>query len=101
MSMKDDVTAVRNLLSDPKHWTQRAPARTAEGNCVSTISPDAVCWCLAAAVNKTFPFDTPRNVALFNFLLLRTPDHSIVDFNDDATHDQVLAFLDAAIEAAP
>src|SRR5688500_18932442 len=45
----------RELRKHPGHWTQAAPARTAEGASTEARDPHAVCWCLWGQVIKRIP----------------------------------------------
>jgi hypothetical protein len=48
--MSEVLKEARELLTDPAHWTQEAPARDDTGNPVHPTAATAVCWCLEAAV---------------------------------------------------
>jgi hypothetical protein len=116
----DDLTAVRELLSDPARWTRRAYAKDANGGTfLQANDPEAVCWCLAGACHKVTgaasliqALDNPRTSRLKDAVRdeIAVSDvgcdpmalSSIAAFNDDSdvTHADVLAVLDRAIEKA-
>ena len=95
----ETLTAVRELLSDPKRWTQGAMARDAQGNGVGHSSSDAACWCLDGAIRYA-ERHKPWRPGSPAFAALRERLHytSVAMFNDSSEHAEVLALLDRAIE---
>lgn len=100
--LKTDLQQVRDLLADPKRWTQGSYARDADGNPLSYRHPDAVCLCLDGAVIE-IAGDTEgaRYTEMQAHLEAQNDGNNYANFNDaeDTTHADVLAFLDKAIAA--
>jgi hypothetical protein len=122
------VSEVRELLSDPERWTQESYARDAEGRPTYIIKPwsldnendpgppfgPPVCFCLDGAVRRVTGYEpvevevNDRSEALYNGVhkLLenvtrdKTRKASYSEFNDTATHDELMALLDEALETA-
>lgn len=97
------LTAARELLTDPSHWTKGANARNVRGKEALPNYPSAVCWCMTGA--PTTLFRAPwTSVALTSAIVLlqTTISDGIIAFNDrpDTTHTDVLRVLDAAIKKA-
>lgn len=55
MSFKEDVQAVRDLLSVESRWTQGAFALDAQRQQVNAESSKACSWCLMGAIQKVEP----------------------------------------------
>lgn len=55
MNELETLKAVRDLLSDPKRWTQGAFARHESGAPIGPRERGASCWCLRGAVIKVDP----------------------------------------------
>lgn len=97
----DDLVALRALLQD--HWTKGAMGRNAEGVSVASKDPTAVCWCLLGGMVKITGggiSDPKRFLALRSALNKASGGVGLGSFNDTATHEQVLALIDRAIEHA-
>lgn len=89
----------KDLIADPKCWTQAAFARDWDDCGVRSCSPDAVRWCTAGAVLKVR--DPPDQITKeANWLLDRAMDGCAVEFNDTHTHEEVMAAWDRAIYLA-
>src|SRR5262249_53890177 len=107
MTIKADLEKVYALLEDEDCWTQRELAYDAQGNTIGPNSPEATCWCLAGAFYKalSITYRYPYLYACASWLYLAehvriiTGDpHAFPDeFNDRATHEEVLALLQGAI----
>lgn len=98
------LRVVRWLLSDPRHWTKNTAWRDALGR--ESDSQSAVQACLLGA-NLCAVYNEGRNGldqsienALARQLWTIHKARCIVNWNDDPTrtHEEVLAFLDQAIE---
>lgn len=104
--MKTDLEmtkAVRELITDPAHWTQGAYERNADG--IPCAQGAGVCFCINGAWRKLsnglmqgfHPFDillkdcVPKRFEGRHHVMSAT-------FNDESTHEEVLAALDCAIE---
>jgi hypothetical protein len=106
MTPVEILKAARELIAKPERWTQSTVARDARGKSVFVSSPDAVCWCAAAALLKVTTdrdedggsLDASREALLKN----AGGFEYICDFNDvhGRTHAEVLALFDAAIASA-
>jgi len=93
---------VKELLSDPKSWTQFPAAQDKNGSPVFTDDPTAVCWCLSGAVQKVYGpeieipiYDKIRAaIRKFHPMLI----DNVVFFNDDpnTTHEMVMQVLEEA-----
>jgi len=102
--VKNDLRQIRDLLADPKRWTQEYCGRTASGDPITVPSPEATCFCLMGAIFQTQGCETGRTVNKLEDHLNESPlleGVSYVRFNDTHTHAEVLALLDERIEAAP
>lgn len=107
----DLLTAARQRITDPKHWTMLVTARDAAGFRRPPTSPEAVCWCaIGAIVAELYIKHPPVNVSCFltpkavrvrntvvSVLTRSMGDDTIGDFNDTHTHEEVLAAFDRAI----
>ena len=102
MTVKDVLVATRELLADPVRWTQGCMAKDSEGTNVFPKAPEAVCWCLLGALHRIasgpesfYLHDTARR------LVEKQSNGMVIGaFNDNATHNEVLAALDRAIATA-
>lgn len=103
---------VRDLLTDPAHWTQKEWARNADGGARLADEPSAVCWCLGGAFWKCTgdegfaeseePWHDDVRAAWDRLVIVIDGEHagSVYKFNDESTHAEVLDLLDRAIEEA-
>lgn len=104
------VQAARELISDPARWCRGTMAKNDRGYAVGPRQPDACQWCALGALVKCTPDDSKfkgevntkvmanalKVAAMFRRLVIGV-GHSLVEFNDAHTHDEVLATFDAAI----
>lgn len=51
---------VAEIFADPARWTQGAMARRADRRLCSRFSHEAVCFCLAGAINQIYGMETGR-----------------------------------------
>ncbi len=96
---KEILTEARSLITDPDNWTQGSYAKDAEGVAVSIWSNKATCWCALGALysfNEDALLDIPADT--LNTLRPHILSQGIVTFNDNHTHEEVLAAFDKAIE---
>jgi hypothetical protein len=95
------LTTGRELLADPKNWTQRTLARNKAGESVEhPWDPKATCFCSIGAVHKVlgrYQLDLKFEVKR---LLDCVAGGWMVSFNDRHTHAEVLEAWDKAIELA-
>jgi hypothetical protein len=101
----DVLIAGRELLADPKNWTQRTLARNKAGDAVpDPWDPKATCFCSLGAVHKVVGKGThllPLKSKVRELLHQAVPRHdNVVFFNDRSTHTEVLDLWDRAIELA-
>lgn len=87
---------VLKLLADPSRWTKRADARDAEGKPVPYDSWQACSWCLYGAIYRVF--DREQRAQAVELLKVHVPvGQSLAQFNDYATHDELVAVLRRAV----
>ncbi len=103
MSAYITLRNVRDLLNDPHRWTRGSVARAADDAETHPRSRNAVSWCLVGAAEHCAPDRTSywaARSALLDEVARQHPGAGIPRFNDTATHAEVLALLDAAIQRA-
>ena len=109
METKEILQKARDLITDPAKWTTGFFARDVEGRIQAANKESTVCWCAWGAIQKVVGSDTFKrmdNLHLWDTLWNATgePDygsasHVIWSYNDNHTHEEVLAVFDKAIEA--
>ncbi|WOF44336.1 hypothetical protein KNJ79_05235 [Sphingopyxis indica] len=100
--LKDDLIAMRDLLADPRCWTQGAYGRDAKGHQLTVPHPEVTCWCLMGAAIQTIGHDITDEIDdHLNDSPLLKEHQTYVGFNDTHTHAEVLALLDERINALP
>lgn len=84
---------IKELLREPKNWTQGEAARDADGHRVTANSPSAVCFCIIGAASKCYGFGNHYKIVddLFWELGMRP---SAWNDNRDRTHAEVLALVE-------
>ena len=101
---REIITGIKQLLSDPDHWTKGAYARY--GKDQAPICPDhrsAKCFCLGGALIR-LTRDTLECTAVADLLRGQMgcgkKYHTIPQFNDapETTHEDVIGLLDRALE---
>ncbi len=102
MNTLETLQAARDLITDPKRWTKGVSARNANGQCTGTHDPLATCWCAWGAIcrfgGEPSGAMSPAVVRLTEVIgLPSTMLTPIFDWNDLASHAEVLAALDGAI----
>ena len=97
------LTEARELISDPKRWTQGLYARDVRGNYTKWNSPEAACWCSAGAIAKVVGASTDSDIEYDPIAkraikkLMYGINSSIYKFNDSHTHAEVLTAFDKVI----
>jgi hypothetical protein len=98
---------MRDLLSDPRHWTQGTFARDMDLDSVSVGDSTACCWCMQGAqMHFLWQIAEPRHRTYLQestnrLLHVATFNRGYVSIplaNDTSTHEQMLAILTDAIE---
>lgn len=107
MDTVEVLMKARELLSDPKRWTQNWCARTAVGEITDVFSDDAVSWCSFGAIRRSAGIDADVGCSLdAESTLCSALGHSCTaraaEWNDTTgrTHAEVLAAFDKAIAIA-
>ncbi len=109
MTPAEILQAARDLLSDPKRWTQGIFARRENGSTCSTFAPEAFSFCSRGALIKVRPDDAvfQSYAEAYAFLEKCVPEvyvgtEPVAHWNDhpDTTHAEVLAVFDKAIALA-
>lgn len=86
---------LRELFSSPEKWTKGAMARTFEGRPVHSHHPDAVCWCFMGGKIKCYSSLTDEESdAFYARITKRLIVDSIIEWNDQATFEQVKALVE-------
>lgn len=100
MNTIEVLRAAREVISDPKRWTQGHFARTVEGLLASADSPVAASWCAIGAVRKVC-LEIDDRFHAYEALEAVIPEN-VADWNDDPvrTHAEVLTAFDRAISRA-
>lgn len=91
------LKAARELISDPKHWTQYLFARDDNGNSTQPVSVRAVCWCALGAIDRVSGDDESAGDDALDALMEVVEEGNVSTFNDSHTHPEVMALFDAAI----
>lgn len=101
------LTTVRDMyVANPASWTQDAFARGTHGIALDWLHPDATCWCLSGAINRSAmstedeTFGPARKTRDAVRLLLN--GGGIIAWNDTPgrTVGDVIALLNKTLEAA-
>lgn len=99
----DVLKRARKLIEKPEHWGKESFAKDAEGEAVPVHSRKAVCFCAVGALIRANPIGgLLQNGAVKELAAgLGTGRYldttKIFNWNDSATHEQMLAHFDATI----
>ncbi len=105
MTPKEILINARALIADPENWIHGELAKNNQGQTVNVSAPDATCFCTAGALIKAcggYP-DDAHHEALSVISSVVGGDYglrlyeAIYDFNDSASHAEVLEAFDRAI----
>jgi hypothetical protein len=91
------LKAARERISDKKHWTKGQAARDSQSHPVDPSSPKACRWCLNGSIMREC---TDRDIEQWWDVAREiTPPQmmSNIYFNDNASHEGVLALVDQTI----
>lgn len=108
MTPVETLQGMRDLLVEPRRWTQGSRARNARGEDTNPIGEDAVCWCIVGAYQRIATkevrediYDDLRADAVGKYLEIEVLRESALtnpwSFNDLRTHSEVIAIIDAAL----
>jgi hypothetical protein len=99
LSPKETLLKARELISDPKRWTQESFARDGRGRSASIAN--GVCFCSIGAIASVAGTNLVRPVPDSILKLAGFKSHAEwARFNDSHTHAEALAVFDRAIERA-
>ena len=95
------LKAARDLIAKPENWLQGTYAKNENGRDVSALSHEGVCFCAMGALLRAGwvhpSADDDAVVAVLN----QVPDDMLIaEFNDQATHSEVLDLFSKAISSA-
>ena len=102
-TIADVLAGVIELLSVESRWCRHAAAQDAAGNTVPIDDPAACRWCLLGAlaqVTRATGIAWDLYSRAMSWLLKFIPGEWIAEFNDDATHGELLHVLGLAHSAA-
>jgi hypothetical protein len=106
------LKSARALIGDPSSWAQEDFARNRNGDPVESSDDTAVCFCAYGALNRvtkthdgmtiTLTGNRPRDIAIATLVREARGEYpgDLADFNDSASHSEVLALFDRAIARA-
>lgn len=83
---------VRELLATSDRWIQGDFAKDINGKSVNSLSDDAVCWCLAGAINFCVNGNNEEYWKLYDIISMETAQN-VVAFNETHTYEEVIAML--------
>ena len=86
---------IRGLLTDKARWTKGNCALDKQGEVCWVESDEASCFCLFGAINKVYKTDEYARVydKLTKHIQSTTCFCSMPEFNDNSTHEEVLALV--------
>lgn len=101
MNVLETLIAGRAIIADPKNWTTRVSARDANGTSVLPSHPSACKFCSLGALTLV----EFKNDSYFSNVTMQAEDalrqamgcQNVAIFNDDQTHEAVIAAWDRAI----
>ena len=99
-STLETLLKARDLISDPKRWTQRSFAVHEDGGDCLPEDDGAVCFCAEGALIRASGSKLTHGYPKELEKALEAEMGDIWHFNDTHTHAEVLAAFDAAIEKA-
>lgn len=105
MNLRQLLERSRELIADPKHWTQGVGARDASGNPIASDAPECVCWCAAGAIYKAssdalddgYASHYGETKLWVDQMAWKRGFANIESLNDNTDHATVLAVFDEAI----
>lgn len=101
MKPSQTLQAARDLISDPKRWTQGWFAKDDQGTDTHSLSPQAACWCSLGALTKAAGSGYySRELGYLEKVLDAKTGQGVSQFNDSHTHAEVVEVFDEAIKLA-
>ena len=104
MKNSERLVAAKAVITDEDRWTQGFLARDRLKNKVAPESPCAIQWCAVGALlhaSRNVEFIYPPARRLLESAAREVSDHfSIVDLNDEGSHEDVMRAYDVAIKMA-
>jgi len=100
MTVKQDLQAARDLITDPKHWTQKSSARNNDGIPVDPSDPSAVSFCVYGAMDHVMRDGIGVRYCAAIQALIKVYDMPVY-YNDTHSHAEVLDLLDRVITSLP
>jgi len=108
MPLKENIIAIRELLTDPDHWCQGKMSQNKLGHYANHSSREATSWCMVGAMCKVMGINTyikHEYIELRDFIEIHLPGEACIvkkrieawNDDEDRTHQDVLDFLDEAI----
>lgn len=98
------IKDARALITDPANWTQGEYAKDRQGDKCDPMSSKAICFCALGAIQKAGQLESDDNLPAdwleHSISKIKPQIISVNRFNDNHTHEEVLAVFDAAIAAA-
>lgn len=86
---------IRDIFATESKWCKRNFARDASGKPVHIDDPNAVCWCLAGALDLCYPIrHTPTFLTAVGKIYAKIGTVSISLWNDKHGYDAVKALVD-------
>lgn len=107
--LKEFLIQTRDLISDPKNWTQCSFARNKYGDPVPYFYKSAVCFCSIGALNRVCNYGDNGDCEYHNHSydllnkivveITKDPSQTIGHYNDSHTHNEVIAVFNKAINS--
>lgn len=101
LTVKEQLTAAKTLIADPKHWVKGEIARNDDGERVEPDDAKAVCFCSLGALCRVTNDIHPAVSLLCRHMPERFAGF-LTGYNDhhSTTHADVMNLFDKAIESA-
>lgn len=103
MNITETLIKARELISDPKHWTKKALARSEKNRPVDVFSKKACAFCMEGAIRKAeddlWPSPAVKYVSKYTQKKYYKAAYEINDA-PETTHEDVLKLFDEMIEAS-
>lgn len=97
-SLEHDLVEVKNLLSDPRNWVKNDFAVNYGSYTCDARADDACRWCVVGAIYKVAQYDDTKAETLERIIKDANHINDLIEYNDGATHLEIMLVLDRAIE---